>query len=195
MPQIKLFAWQTSKNGLSCYSNLRRKNVDVESHCPFYKAAREDIVHALFYCLDIKACWPRYLPCLREINQPLRLVVWVKSKDQVELLSNFFVIAWCIWRRINKLIYEKATLPPQSTFDWALSYQALFSDCCKTKGLELLSKGCCQPPDPGFLKLNIDGALFIDMQAVDFEAILRDNNGDALLVTSIKETDFYFQKP
>lgn len=53
-------------------------------------------------------------------------------------------------------------------------------------------KGCWQLLDLGFLKLNTDGAIFADIQAIGFRPILRDHNGDALIVTSIKETNFQF---
>lgn len=53
-----------------------------------------------------------------------------------------------------------------------------------------MSKGYWHPPETGFFKLNIDGALFAEIHAIGFGAILRDHNVDVLLAASIKENDF-----
>lgn len=49
------------------------------------------------------------------------------------------------------------------------------------------SLGCWQPLEYSYVKLNVDGALFIDFQVVGISAILRDTQGDVLLAASIKE--------
>lgn len=100
------------------------------------------------------------------------------------------MLAWGIWGRRKKFIYEKATLSPHFGFDRALAFVTVFQDCYKAHRPKLLIMGCWQPPYPGVLKLNIDGALFKDMQAVGCGVISRDQKGEALLAASIKEPTF-----
>lgn len=49
--------------------------------------------------------------------------------------------------------------------------------------------GCWQPSEDCVFKLNVDGVLFIDLQEVGMDIILRDNKGEVILAASLRENN------
>lgn len=53
-----------------------------------------------------------------------------------------------------------------------------------------MAKDCWSPFQEGYLKLNVDGAIFFDLQQIGVEAILPDEKGNCV-VAAIWEVDAY----
>lgn len=117
----------------------------------------------------------------------LELAVWVKHKSDNEALTLFFIITWAFWGTRNKRVYENASFNPTSIIEKEISNHRLFDEVCRipTKCTQWL--GCWQPPPAHTLKLNVDGALFLDKKAAGIVAILRDCHGNLLMAASMKE--------
>lgn len=119
---------------------------------------------------------------MNDLQQPCSLlerVMWIRNRGKIELLAYFFVLAWGVWGQRNKWLYEKVITHPK-----AASLLSLFIDCSKTITLTLNTVGCWQPLESGFLKLNIDGANFDNLQIVGLGAVLRDSKGDVVFATT-----------
>lgn len=88
------------------------------------------------------------------------------------------------------MLYEHNYLNPMLVIERALAIKKshqVGNPIPKTK----LKLSCCwRPPPEGFLKLNVDGAMFFNLQKIGIGAILRNSNGDAIMVASILENDF-----
>lgn len=103
------------------------------------------------------------------------------------MLTNFFVMAWSAWGRRNIRLYENKPQYPKLAFESALSTLSLFLDCEHSKAPNVDNIGCWQPLDPGVYKLNTDGAIFDDIQAVGYGAALQDHQGEVLLAVNFKD--------
>lgn len=52
----------------------------------------------------------------------------------MEDLAKFFIIAWGLWSRRNKYIYENINIPPQAAIEKGLSILLLDKDCNDLQG-------------------------------------------------------------
>lgn len=106
-----MFAWRACKNGLPCFLNLKRKGVEVEGKC----VLDEDLSHAVFHYPTIRSLWNTFLPCMQNVPQYqsfVELAGWVRNRGKENELSKFFLIAWGLWGKHNKKLYEEANINP-----------------------------------------------------------------------------------
>lgn len=87
----------------------------------------------------------------------------VKSYGTHWELEKFFLIAWRIWGKRNKIIYEEVLVTPKVAVEQALSIQDFFIECSKVSMRDERNVECWQPPLEGWFKLNVDGALGFDI--------------------------------
>lgn len=163
--KIQIFAWRACLDSLPCFYNLFKRKVPVDSHCQFCGVSVEDLAHTLFYCPDLHEGWEQFLPFMREASPNLsfsELVLWVKNRSIATDLEAFFVVAWSLWGRQNKILYKQRNDSPKSVISGALAFTSLYSDCIKSSINDLRSLSKWLPPPPNYFKLNVDGALFFD---------------------------------
>lgn len=111
--KICIFAWGGCKDGLPCFYNLRKRQVEVDDSCLFWGNQEEDIAHALFYCPEISHLWQLFLPQVQQAPPRLdflRLVEWFLDYGGSEVLPKLFTIAWSLWNRRNKRVFEETTV-------------------------------------------------------------------------------------
>ncbi|KAF5468190.1 hypothetical protein F2P56_012365 [Juglans regia] len=90
-----------------------------------------------------------------------------------------------LWR--NKLIYEKVKENPIAVIHHALSLQIPTSFLRNSPNLR--SAVCWNVPPTGFVKLNVDGALFYDYQKASVGAVVRDDHGQVIMAVSKSEPE------
>lgn len=71
----------------------------------------------------------------------------------------------------------------------ALAIQSLFTSSQGTPSSQVGNIGSWKTPEHGFLKLNVDGALFVDFQVASIGAIIWDSHSEVVLAASMKEND------
>lgn len=94
--KIRIFAWKACNDSLPCFFNLFKRKLPVDSQFKFCQAPIEDLLHALFYCPNIKENWPLFLPFMIEASHIftfMELAMWVKNRDFTTELEKFYIIA------------------------------------------------------------------------------------------------------
>lgn len=98
--KVWIFTWRTCKEILSTCQNLRRRKMQVDKSCVFYKAPLKDTIHVVFICLELVSWWHNYLPLTKKAahhSNLLDLGRWeLKWGSKVEFKC-FFLWAWSIW--------------------------------------------------------------------------------------------------
>ncbi|XP_042939615.1 uncharacterized protein LOC122274667 [Carya illinoinensis] len=85
----------------------------------------------------------------------------------------------------NRKIHDVVVLPIKQVVDHALSIQSNYASCSQQKNLNHTKlNGFWSPPPEGFLKLNIDGALFFYQKKARVGPVLRDGRGEVIFAAS-----------
>ncbi|KAF5451602.1 hypothetical protein F2P56_026695 [Juglans regia] len=118
-------------------------------------------------------------------------VLHIRDKGGLEMLTTFFVICWALWYRRNQFLYEKVVHPCSTVINNALSMQSAYKQVQVLDGVskQVNTVLSWSPPPPGFLKLNVDGAIFPDHHKAGIGIILRDEKGDVIAACSKLEGD------
>lgn len=178
---VRIFTWRACKDGLPTLSNLQKKKIAIDSSCSFCHNHGEDIAHALFYCLEVKDWWNVFLLEMEATHNDqnfIELTKQVQEKGVDSLLTNFLMMAWGPWGRRNRMLYEEQFTTPKAAFEQALAFLPIFADCSRVPMQKLYFVGSQQPPEEGSFKLNIDGAIFVDLQVTRMGPIVRDSKGN-----------------
>ncbi|KAL3729859.1 hypothetical protein ACJRO7_026928 [Eucalyptus globulus] len=90
-------------------------------------------------------------------------------------------VLWHIWKTRNNFVFRQQHLNPIRVIDLALASvrmaQLINSNKGGTRCHSLKSDDVWRPPDPGFLKVNIDGAFQVGGNEGTKVCICRDQNG------------------
>ncbi|XP_042965942.1 uncharacterized protein LOC122299620 [Carya illinoinensis] len=195
--KIRIFAWKLCKDCLPTGLNLIKRHVDIDPKCCLCAEQNEDLSHAIVYCPQLIEFWKGQLPKLFDIQKPILfidLINHVHNKGTTEELQFFCLIAWSFWYRRNRKIHDLVVLPIKQVVDHALSVQSSFVSCSQQKNPDHIKlNGLWSPPPEGFLKLNVDGALFFDQKKAGIGAVLRDGRGEVILAASKMEC--YIEEP
>lgn len=99
-------------------------------------------------------------------------------------LDRIFTIAWRLWHRRNKHIFSSEHIPPMEAADHALS---LLTDDKNNNAAALkpsLKTKTWIAPSIGMLKLNVDGAIFAELQQAGVGCVLRHEKGEVLMAAT-----------
>lgn len=148
----------------------------------------------LFFCPIIHDVLMQYLPSLRTLQSPLSfwdVVLHVRDKGGIEMFATFFVICWALWYQRNQFLYEKVVHHCTVVINNAISMQLAYKQVQVFDGVskEVTKVLRWSPPPPGFLKLNVDGAIFPDQHRAGIGIILRDEKGCVVATYSKSESD------
>lgn len=138
----------------------------------------------------MKYWWAHFLPLIQDsglVGSLLELALWVKTNGKACEVETLFVIASSIWGRRNKRIFEGLMEGPKAIIERNLENFKLYLECLSTLTQDLVKVGYWKPPDSSCLKLNMDGAILVDLQDAGISSILRNSERDVLMAASFKE--------
>lgn len=163
--KVKVFAWRAAKDSLPTREKLMHRRVPVEVHCPFYNYSLEDLHHALFSYPQLSQVWAQHLPGSHpELNrQSVQSLMRTHLQNNSDCLETFITIAWGLWYWMNMKIFEDTNTHPMEAASDALSR------CSNFKVLQAVNPSQAArhirwlPPEKECWKLNVDGAIFLEL--------------------------------
>lgn len=167
-PKVKNFLWRAMANVLPTADNLRQRRVEVPVLCPIYHSSSESIFHILVTCPFAKSCW---ISSIIGFNGSwLYFDQWLEElfdRCQLEDYSLAAMICWGLWLNRNNMVWkgvigrvqQVVNVAGQSLFLWQ---QACQSDLYSPPKHDSFVHGsvCWTKPRAGWLKCNVDAALF-----------------------------------
>ncbi|XP_041009377.1 uncharacterized protein LOC121253432 [Juglans microcarpa x Juglans regia] len=102
-------------------------------------------------------------------------------------LEKVFLVAWEMWYWRNQLIHEEVVISALQAVEMALSSKNTHLQALASQG----PRNACrwEAPDPGILKLNVDGVVFANQRSAGVGFILRNSKAEVIFSASKKEND------
>ena len=184
--KVRFFLWRTSRFCLPTNVALIEKRVNVPSTCSWCQVEDETEKHILFECQFAKAAWEstglaQWSHTIPEesILDHFRRLVTNATKEQCVLAAS---LCWSLWNRRNNWVWNRIAASVFGTtsvansllVSWNLAH---LKQTRSTSGTMRTSIQRWQPPQPHWVKINIDAAIFTDLNSIGVGGVIRDERG------------------
>lgn len=209
IPQkVKIFAWKAATNSLATLQNKKTRRLEPMAICSICGREEEDVAHALCRCPHATNLWLS-LRSSKDISFEAG-ASWSGSGwilDQLGLIAKeegamFLMLLWRIWYNRNEIYHGKSAPPVSVSHRFIVSYVSSLREIKQfpradfAKGKFVVSnlgcmKGTSQVPDPkvlnhwekpnpGWMKLNVDGSFDARYGSGGIGAVLRNSAGSLI---------------
>jgi hypothetical protein len=182
-PKIIHFMWRMFSNCLPVMQALTIRNVDVSIMCPMCNQSQESVFHAMVQCPLARAVW-RQSP-IGDISGSVNSIFsWWRSvvnrfNDVVIVMAA--TLLWSVWKNHNDWVWNRHRLRSQTIFSLSRRLANDWNDA-KVVDSQVVARVQSVPqwvkPPVGFLKCNVDAAIFSEDRKTGFAAVLRDASGN-----------------
>lgn len=169
-PKCRDLVWRAANNAIPVLQLLQQRHVPVHNSCPLCNSVSESVLHVLVTCPFAKRVWlassigwlfPQSASFLAWLCSVLQLV---RKEDQAMVV----MICWALWQARNDVVWSSKWSSPA-----AVVYRArtILYDWCNARHVDDSSSDAVPAPPPlhfwvpplqGFLKANVDAAVFPD---------------------------------
>ncbi|KAL4295600.1 hypothetical protein GQ457_12G010160 [Hibiscus cannabinus] len=191
VPQrLRVFLWVVSRRKLM--TNLERCNrhISYSSLCPLCSGADESIIHVLRDCRAASEVWELILPSTLSLSfaQP-DLLTWIENNLRSGMIHTewdipwsfiFVSTIWQLWKSRNDFVFNAILHPKEVVASRAMTWARYYSGCCPPRNSFVTLH--CEPrtwrrSDPGWICLNVDGAVSKGTNAGAIGGLFRDHSG------------------
>jgi len=204
--KVKVFAWKIANNGIPTQANKCYRHLVQHESCEMCGYHSEDCFHACVQCPHAVALrqamrehWS--LPSEEDLlyTGPQWLLI-LMNKYSKEVNANLFMLLWRVWSVRNSVLRAGQTISVNGSVVFLTRYMDSLVQCRHTslqpdsKGKRCAVVGNAEaqgrgrqeqkqwiPPDPGWLKINVDGAFLPASGAAAVGIIIRDHDGHVKL--------------
>lgn len=183
--KVKNFVWRAATNVLPTAVNLISKRVNIPPTCAVCLASDETILHSLVECNVAKACW--ISSSVGFVGHCYSFLEWLDhiftrcSKEECHVAM---MICWRVWINRNDKVWNNKTgsvnqvlnSAGQLLYQWqAAKKQQFYAD---TDVHKLVHGAICwERPKFGWVKRNVDAAIFSSQGNIGFGCVLRNSEG------------------
>lgn len=196
--KIKLFWWRVCRGILPTKAALHKRKVPMETSCVFCGAEVETSLHILRDCPFARGVWLSS-PLGRIDVQPrsLDLLGWFLYCAEylpVAAFDFFLYTGWAIWNARNELVWNSRPPSPAVVSFGAMARLSAFSSIHVRQGGGPKPPTVAQrwtKPQPGWVKINVDGSWVADTDACGIGVVARDSDGAFLAGKALHVTDIF----
>ncbi|CAN1766118.1 Putative ribonuclease H protein At1g65750 [Linum perenne] len=186
--KIKHFMWIVMQGKLMTNLERTRRHISNSDTCTVCGRGAESLDHLFRYCDVANAVWNA---CLPQVMSPTQRqwdfdTWWTNNVGDHALNPTFGVVAWLLWSRRNKLIFEGITWSAEEVNCQVKFWVRLLSSSWKAGQLGREAPGIARqtqligwrPADEGWFSLNSDGSLYTQNNRAAAGGIIRDCRGN-----------------
>lgn len=183
-PKVRNLIWRICQGCLPTKENLRQRRVDVDSSCSVCAQSMETTSHLFLHCPIAVECWRLSALLLPSLNGD-DIIQWIEALimgNNSEAIQLSCVILWSLWKNRNDVIWKNLRKWPSAIVNLAGSFLAQWQHAQILINGDLLSDqnsgvvSWCKPAC-GWLKCNVDGAVFSSESKLGFGMVLRNSEG------------------
>lgn len=190
--KIVNFLWRSCHSCLPTATALAGKRVHIDIRCPWCLVSEEDAIHVLFLCSFAKSVWDNVGLSQFVLVYPndtvfdvFKRVFGSCTREQIVLVGLF---CWSIWNRRNKWVWDRVngsvfgvkSAAMNLLSDWRAAQQV--GSKCKPN-IQSACKHWSRPPQ-GWVKVNVDAAVFPEQNCSGMGGVIRDEYGKFLRARS-----------
>ncbi|GLU09838.1 hypothetical protein SLE2022_266770 [Rubroshorea leprosula] len=187
--KVRLLTWSAYRNVVPTKDNLHKKRVDIDLECPMCGVERESVFHCFMTCSIARAVWLGCPLSLRvsELNEEdfASLFDSITNNLEKEQLELFCLLCWNLWNSRNDALWNNKGPNPHHIIERSLHFQMEYKKALMSKGrgaaaVQRVSETRWHPPDEGYVKVNVDGAVSEQGHVFGMGALVRDHHGEVL---------------
>ncbi|CAN1227370.1 Putative ribonuclease H protein At1g65750 [Linum perenne] len=186
-PKVKQFLWRTARRVLPTRNAIVRRGLEVEDTCGLCDGDAETTEHVF---LTAVKCWEvaDMSRWLEEVGEPHEAdfnewLFKVLLKFDVKAIRQAMGVLWSIWAERNRRVWQKEARPEELVIkegrelmsEWKVAHERR-SNLRQTEQRPRCDKW--HPPRPQVVKVNVDGAIFPELQQYGMGAVIRGPNGE-----------------
>ena len=190
--KLKIFGWRVCHDILPTRENLVRKTIIEDRTYQLCTRGDETALHALWECSVAQDVWAGSIKKLQkescDVHDIRQLVETLTHKLNLEETEPFFVQAWLIWSQRNLVLHGGMLQDPSRLVQRAADLLKEFKEAQVQLVASLSAPRNSQwrPPAANGFKLNFDAAIFHDIHASGFGAVIRNDSGEVMASISAK---------
>ena len=180
--KISNLVWRLCKGCLPTPMALASKHVDIDVRCPWCHSEIETDVHIMFLCDFARTEWlttrVNHLVQCKMNESPCQIFTRAFENGTREQCVEIAMICWSLRNRMNRWVWERINGSVFGVRHSAINFLAEWKEAQvrdedrRLRG-ELGRRVWC-PPKEGWVKINIDAAVFLD-GSIGVGAVIRDS--------------------
>ncbi|CAN1743013.1 Putative ribonuclease H protein At1g65750 [Linum perenne] len=193
--RIKHFMWIAMQGKLMTNLERMRRHLSNFDGCVACGQGAESLDHLFRTCNVARSIWSAMLP---EVISPIQeqwsfQSWWSNNIANLQLNPSFGIIAWLIWKRRNKLIFEGVSWSVDEVSHQVKFWVLLLSSSWKAGQLGREAPGIARqtqligwrPTDQEWFTLNSDGSLYSHGNRAAAGGLIRDSEGKLVTTFAI----------
>ncbi|XP_024177882.1 uncharacterized protein LOC112183776 [Rosa chinensis] len=177
--KVALHAWRIMGNILPTRIGLNTKGYNGELGCVFCNHPHEDSLHLFVNCPYAKEVWNRAgIPMLGAASTTIQeWLTGVVNRFTKEELCKILMLIWGIWKSRNSQVWEQKGRHASETCFLTLGWYEEFKKHNVSSLVRQARSIRWKAPNPGKVKINVDGAYQVESRRGGVGCVIRDSDG------------------
>lgn len=187
-PKVRIFWWRVLHNYMPTKEELKRRHISKEGHCETCGKDSESLYHVVFECTYAHRFWDAVKEITGVKMPNLHPLTWARDimahqNIRSEETSVLVCDAWSLWSGRNARHHGSRNWEPEAAVRHVSKMlEEMLSLEIERRLVTSKPRERWKPPDPGWVKVNTDGAFYSEPGNGASGMIIRNDMGQVLAV-------------
>jgi hypothetical protein len=183
--KIKHHLWRLAHNSLAIRKELVHKGMELDTRCVLCSRYDEDGAHLFFKCKCVRPVWTalgleQHRNTLSRLLFPLEAVKYIlQLKEEVHMI--IVTLLWLRWQERNRVREGERRISVEEVSFLCQQYGSEFLNIYKKTSVNPGRRSeCWKRPEPGWMKINTNGAFLGNTGEGGWGVVIRDEAGEVV---------------